>query len=52
MSNAFSRKFTSFVGGVVDSLEVREETEDLPNKVYKSALSPAGMSPGDVLFFS
>ena len=52
MSSGFSKEFEQQVKGVVDTLDTIPRPGNVENKVYKSALSPAGILPGDVLFFT
>ena len=52
MSTAFSKKFETFVEGVVDTLNIKSKPGNQTTKTYKSGLSPSTMLPGDVLFFT
>ena len=52
MSTIFSKIFQRQVKNVVDDLDTVPRPGNVENKVYKSALSSAGILPGDVLFFT
>ena len=52
MSTLFSKIFQRRVKNVVDDLDTVPRPGNVENKVYKSALSPGSILPGDVLFFT